>query len=147
MTAHPNPEGVGGRKVDMETRKKILVVDDEADLVTGVSRLLERAGFEVYSASDGNQALERVRETGWFDLIILDVRMPVLDGYETLSILRDTGYADIPVILLTGGFSPEDVARGHDRGAILYMRKPFAPSCLANAVAYALNAKAGVQAV
>lgn len=147
MTAHASPKDPGGRKVAMENRKKILVVDDEADLVTGVSRLLERAGFEVFSAGNGDEALARVKDIGWFDLIILDVRMPVLDGYETLSILRDTGYGDIPVILLTGGFSPEDVARGHDRGAVLYMRKPFAPSCLANAVAYALNAKAGAQAV
>ncbi|MBI3830300.1 MAG: response regulator transcription factor [Planctomycetes bacterium] len=123
----------------MEARKKILIVEDEEDVRVGLSRILTRGGYDVDQASNGREALERVREAGWYDLIVLDVLMPVQDGYQTLDELRESGYEKIPVILLTAKFSTVDVAKGHDRGAGIYMRKPFDPIELMNAVHYLIG--------
>ncbi len=101
---------------------RILIVDDETRIVHLVSMNLELEGFEVISASSGLQALERVR-TDLPDLVLLDVMMPELDGFETLRMLREI--SDVPVIMLTVRSDEADIVRGLSLGADDYVVKPF----------------------
>ncbi len=104
---------------------KLLIADDEADLLAELKPLLERSGFEVVMASDGQQVLDRVpREKP--DLIILDVMMPRLNGRETLRRLRQQNDWT-PVILLTQVGSPAERAMSLQEGADDYLNKPFEP--------------------
>ncbi len=105
------------------SKKKLLVVDDESDLLAELKPLLERSGYEVFLASDGEQALDVVEKTRP-DLIILDVLMPRLDGREVLRRLRQ---ADdwTPVILLTQVGSAAERVLSLQEGADDYLNKPF----------------------
>jgi len=123
----------------MPNTKTVLVVDDEEDIRRSVSRLLAGQGYEILTASDGNEALNIVRELGWVDLIVLDVMMPKLDGYEVLYQLRLHGFRDIRVILLTAKSETHDIVHGYNRGAGLYISKPFDPAVLMKAVDYMLG--------
>lgn len=104
---------------------RILVVDDEADIAGILGALLRRAGHEVRAAGDGLEALEMIgREPP--DLVLLDVRMPRLDGLETLRRLRHApGTARLPVIVLTANAEPADQARALAAGADACVAKPF----------------------
>jgi DNA-binding response OmpR family regulator len=106
-------------------QQKILIVDDETDLLAELKPLLERSGFEVFTANDGVQALERVSEQEP-DLIVLDVIMPRLDGRETLRQLRQSENWT-PVILLTKVGTPSERAMSLLEGADDYINKPFDP--------------------
>ena len=102
--------------------QKILVVDDEPSLVRLVTKVLADSGYEVSSASDGQEALRAVF-AGKPDLVLLDVVMPRMDGWQTCSRIREM--SNVPVIMLTGtSTSEEDVARGIDYGADDYILKP-----------------------
>jgi len=106
------------------TEKTILVVDDEARMVEFIKMNLELEGFRVVNAADGYQALEKVvRELP--DLVILDVMMPDMDGFETLKKIREV--STIPVIFLSVKGEEFDRVRGLDLGADDYMTKPFSP--------------------
>ncbi len=105
--------------------EKLLVVDDEADLLAELVPLLKRSGFEVQTASDGAQALQRVHRQQP-DLIVLDVIMPQMDGREVLRSLRQEGNW-VPVILLTRVGSPSERAFSLQEGADDYLNKPFEP--------------------
>lgn len=104
---------------------KLLIVDDEADLLAELKPLLERSGFEVVTASNGVEALEKT-ETTQPDLIILDVMMPHLNGREVLRHLRQAENWT-PVILLTHVGTPTERAMSLQEGADDYINKPFAP--------------------
>ncbi|MDK3157933.1 response regulator [Kamptonema cortianum] len=107
--------------------QKILIVDDEADVVELVSFNLKNAGFSVVSASDGNAALQMAREHVP-SLIILDIMMPVMDGTETCKFLKkDALTAPIPVIMLTAKGETVDKILGLELGADDYITKPFSP--------------------
>ena len=101
---------------------KILVVDDEELLVKGIRFNLENEGFEVDVAYDGATAVEKAR-TGQFDLIILDLMMPVLSGTEACMKIRE--FSDVPVIMLTARSEDEDKLMGFACGADDYVTKPF----------------------
>ncbi len=101
---------------------KILVVDDEKLLVKGIRFNLENEGFEVEVAYDGATAVELAR-TGNFDLIILDLMMPVLSGTEACMKIRE--FSDVPVIMLTARSEDEDKLMGFACGADDYVTKPF----------------------
>ncbi|MBQ2061956.1 MAG: response regulator transcription factor [Oscillospiraceae bacterium] len=101
---------------------KILVVDDEKLLVKGIRFNLENEGFEVDVAYDGATAVEKAR-TGNFDLIILDLMMPVLSGTEACMKIRE--FSDVPVIMLTARSEDEDKLIGFACGADDYVTKPF----------------------
>jgi DNA-binding response OmpR family regulator len=108
-------------------RPLILVADDDPDILALVSFRLERAGYDIVAATNGEEAVE-VALARRPDLAILDVMMPRLDGYEATRRLReqeDTSH--IPVILLTARVQEGDVARGFDAGADDYVKKPFSP--------------------
>jgi two-component system alkaline phosphatase synthesis response regulator PhoP/two-component system response regulator VicR len=107
--------------------KKILAVDDEKHIVRLIQVNLERAGYEVVTAFDGVEALKKVAEERP-DLIVLDVMMPQMDGFETLKNLKANPQTrDIPVIMLTAKAQDADVFRGWQSGVDCYLTKPFNP--------------------
>src|SRR5512141_2052143 len=107
--------------------KRILVVDDEKHIVRLVQVNLERQGYEVVTANDGKEALEKV-ESERPDLVVLDVMMPYMDGFEVLQNLRrNPSTRDIPVIMLTAKAQDQDVFRGWQSGVDCYLTKPFNP--------------------
>ena len=106
---------------------KILVVDDEIYIVHILDFSLGMEGYEVLTALDGEQALEKARAEHP-DLIVLDIMMPKLDGYETCKMLKaDAGTKDIPVILLSAKGRNVDQKVGFEVGADDYITKPFSP--------------------
>ena len=111
--------------------KTILVVDDEVRMVEFITMNLQLEGFNVISASDGYQALEKVTKD-FPDLVILDIMMPDMDGFETLVKIREISTA--PVIFLSVKKEEHDRVRGLDLGADDYITKPFSPRELVSRV-------------
>ncbi|HEU65135.1 MAG TPA: response regulator transcription factor [Chloroflexi bacterium] len=108
----------------MDSGRKILVVDDELQIIKFITMNLEAEGFRVLSAHDGYEALEKVtRELP--DLVILDVMMPDMDGFETLKRIREL--SSLPVIFLSVKGQEFDRVHGLDLGADDYVTKPFSP--------------------
>ncbi len=104
---------------------KILFVDDERDLVQCAEVFLKDAGYEFEGAYDGMQALQKVKESKP-DLIVLDVSMPRLTGWDVLLMLQDDpATATIPVLMLTAKSQDQDKARGWELGCTWYHTKPF----------------------
>ena len=101
---------------------KILVVDDEKLLVKGIKFNLEHEGYQVEGVYDGSAAVELAR-SGEYDLIILDVMMPQIDGLEACMRIRE--FSDVPIIMLTAKGEDTDKLMGFDCGADDYMTKPF----------------------
>jgi diguanylate cyclase (GGDEF)-like protein len=120
----------------------IILVADDSMVVRAVLRgQLEQDGHQVIEAVNGAQAIEAARERHP-DVILLDVEMPVLDGYATLAQLKaDDDLKDIPVVFLTGRVETADVVTGLRQGAHDYLRKPFEPSELMARVSAALRTK------
>lgn len=108
----------------MPEMKKILVVDDEPRMVQLITLNLKLEGFNVISASDGYQALEKVTKE-MPDMVILDIMMPDMDGFETLKKIREV--SSVPVIFLSVKGEEYDRVRGLDLGADDYITKPFGP--------------------
>ena len=109
------------------TSRNVLVVDDEADLVELVSYNLKKEGFSVDSASDGEEALLKIRKKK-YDLLILDLMLPGLQGMELCRILRnDPKTAVLPIIMLTAKGEEVDKVLGLEMGADDYVTKPFSP--------------------
>ena len=103
---------------------RILIADDEPDIRSVLSLYMENAGYEVEEAADGRAALAAL-QTGRIDLCLLDIMMPVLDGYHVLKRIRET--SDVPVIVISAkGQDPEKIL-GLNRGADDYRVKPFNP--------------------
>jgi DNA-binding response OmpR family regulator len=112
---------------------RVLVVDDDREIRDLISRYLRRELFEVETEADGENALERIlarreSESG-FDLLVLDVMMPGLDGFELLSRLRELDVS-VPILFLTAKREDGDVIQGLGMGADEYMTKPFSPAVL-----------------
>jgi len=107
--------------------KKILAVDDERHIVRLVQVNLERQGYQVVTAFDGKEALEKI-ESENPDLVVLDVMMPYMDGFEVLQTIRkNPNTRDLPVIMLTAKAQDADVFRGWQQGVDCYLTKPFNP--------------------
>src|SRR5690606_31720530 len=106
-------------------RRRILVVDDEERMVRFIRMNLEHDGFQVVEAFNGKQALQKLRDTTP-DLILLDVMMPDIDGFEVLETIRESGNT-VPVIMLTAKGEEDDRVRGLELGADDYITKPFSP--------------------
>ena len=121
---------------------KILVVDDEKLLVKGMKFNLENEGYEVECAYNGAAAVELARE-GKFDLIILDVMMPEVDGLEACMRIRE--FSNVPVIMLTAKSEDADKLMGFECGADDYLTKPFNVLELKARVRALLRRAAGVQ--
>jgi len=110
-------------------KSKILLVDDERDIVEFLQYNLVHEGFDVIIAYDGKEALSKI--SGKPDLIILDIMMPVLDGYEVCRRIRDTkGFETTPIIFLTAKAGEYDEILGLELGASDYIQKPISPKKL-----------------
>ena len=107
----------------MKDTARILVVDDEAHLAAGIRENLEAEGYRTEVAHDGRDGLERIREQH-FDLIVLDVMMPNMDGLELCARIRNEGH-QTPVLFLTVKGDAEDRVRGFEAGGDDYLTKPF----------------------
>jgi two-component system alkaline phosphatase synthesis response regulator PhoP len=117
----------------------ILVVDDDPQVCRLVSINLTRAGYAVTTASDGEEALAKIAEARP-DLVVLDVMMPRMDGFEALKRLKtNPDTEEIRVIMLTARSQDEDVFEGYGRGAHWYLPKPFEPEELLTVVRIALT--------
>ncbi len=113
---------------------RILAIDDEANVRRIVQVILARAGHQVTLATDGVEGLEKVRQEHP-DLVVLDVMMPHMDGFEMLKRMKaDPEIAEIKVIMLTARAQDADVFEGERLGADLYLTKPFNPNELLQAV-------------
>jgi diguanylate cyclase (GGDEF)-like protein len=122
-------------------RPRVLVADDDADILAMVSTLLRRDGYEVLQAADGLQALEHARSSAP-DLLLLDVSMPGLDGYAVCREVRESDPDPPPVIFLTARVETQDRVIGLDAGAVDYVVKPFSAAELRARVRAALRTKA-----
>lgn len=107
--------------------QKILVVDDEEDIVTALSIRLKALGYEVIAAADGMAALEAAR-TQSPNLILLDIMLPKLDGYKVCRMLKfDEKFRHIPIIMITAKVADSNKKMGEEVGADAYITKPFNP--------------------
>ena len=120
--------------------EKILVIDDNPDIVEIYTVRLKAAGYEVISSLKGAEALEKAREEKP-DLIILDIAMPAMDGFETgIRLKEDFATAEIPIIMATASSAQADIVKAVSQlGAVAYMIKPFNPDVLLKEVAKALG--------
>lgn len=112
---------------------KVLIVDDEPNIVISLQFLMKKGGFETSVARDGDEALlevERFRP----DLVLLDVMMPGRDGYEVCQQLRSSGWNDLKIVMLTAKGREAEVTKGLAVGADAYVTKPFSTSELVETV-------------
>lgn len=107
----------------MKMKKKILVVDDEVMVRVVLRKILIKEGYKVLSARDGERAIKKI-ENEEFDLVLLDLKMPGIDGMETLEKIRKIN-KNIPVILISGYLTNEKVERATKLGISDYIEKPF----------------------
>lgn len=106
---------------------KILIVDDEPNIILMVSTRLKANGYETISAGDGQTGFEMAQKEKP-DLVILDLMLPKMDGYKVCALLkRDYRYSKIPILMFTAKAQPEDVKLAEEMGADAFMPKPFRP--------------------
>ena len=118
--------------------RRILVVDDELDIRMVLEEILKGQGFEVFTAENGAEALRKLEQES-YDLMVLDIMMPVMDGNEVMAKLPEEVKEKMPVIMLTAKASDEDVMDGYKKGADYYIVKPFDNVTLINAILYLLK--------
>lgn len=111
-------------------KKRILVVDDERDLVDSIKTELEENEYEVLTAYDGHEGLEKARKESP-DLMILDLMLPKMDGHTVCGLLkRDARYAKMPILMFTAKAHEDDRRLAQEAGADAYLTKPFDPQSL-----------------
>jgi DNA-binding response OmpR family regulator len=121
------------------SKKRILAVDDDATALSALKQILATRGYEVSTAASGEEALEVCRAQG-FDLIILDVGLPLMSGFDVCRALRaEPRSQNTPVIFLTAKGRIMDMAEGEDAGSDLYLVKPVLATKLLNMVAMFLT--------
>jgi two-component system, OmpR family, alkaline phosphatase synthesis response regulator PhoP len=103
---------------------RVLIVDDEPNIVTSLEFIMRKSGFETAVARDGQAALDEV-ERFHPDLVLLDTMMPRRDGYEVCQTLRSSGWTDLKIVMLTAKGRDTEVAKGLAVGADSYVTKPF----------------------
>jgi len=114
----------------MDERKKILLVDDEKDLVETLTFRLKANNYEVIPAYDGQDAFDKAKNEKP-DIIILDLMLPKMDGYKVCGLLKaDARYKDIPIVMFTARAQDSDRKTGEEVGADAYITKPFEPQVL-----------------
>ena len=113
-----------GGSPERKRRMRILVVDDDIEILEMLSRTLELEGFDVATAADGRSALTILEDSGP-DLVILDIIMPEIDGFQVLDITRRR--SNVPIIMLTGKCDVDSLRDALELGADDYVKKPFRP--------------------
>ena len=110
--------------------KRILIVDDDEMVLIAVNELLCQEGYEVHAVSSGKEALDKLNQDG-YDLLMLDVIMPEMDGFELCRQIRKReNYKETPIVFLTAKSRDEDRAQGQEAGANLFLSKPISPNKL-----------------
>ena len=123
----------------MDSKKKILIVDDERDIIKALTIRLQSKGYEVFGAFGGAQGIFMANKE-IPDLIILDIRMPDVDGFSVFETLKQSDRTSrIPIIFLTGSPDKDADARTMGLGARFYIKKPYDPEELLDAVKRALE--------
>lgn len=112
-----------GNEVENPSKEKILIVEDDTDLLRLFQTVLKKEGYEVLTAEDGLQAL-RIMDRDYVDLIISDIMMPNLDGYQMVNAIRDAG-RQTPILMITAKEGFDSMRRGFSAGADDYMVKPI----------------------
>ncbi|HVS34114.1 MAG TPA: response regulator [Gemmataceae bacterium] len=119
------------REAELRPRKVVLAVDDSPTICKLVRMTLERRGYEVWTAGDAEQAIDVLREQGVPDLILLDIAMPGMDGYQLCRLLRqDKETTKLPIVMLSGKDGLFNKMRGRLAGSTSYITKPFEPEGL-----------------
>jgi DNA-binding response OmpR family regulator len=109
-----------------ERKVSVLLMEDEEDIVMILRFLLERDGFTVTVARDGREAENMIRDAAPPDIVIMDIMLPYVDGYQIITELRGAeGWKAVPVLMLTAKTEERDIVRGLNAGADDYMVKPF----------------------
>ena len=122
-------------------KERVLVVDDERDFIDVISERLGAKGFDILRAFDGKEGLERAHSDKP-DLIILDIAMPEMNGYDVCRKLKiDENFKDTPIIILTAKFQPSDIRFGMEMGADAYLTKPLELELLLHTVNTLLRSK------
>ena len=124
-----------------EAKKRVLAIDDNADIRDLIAFVLRRENYEVSTAPDGISGLEIIKDTKP-DLVILDVVMPEFSGYDVLEAVRSdksSKIRDIPVLMITSKSSTDDIDQALELGASSYIVKPFRPAKLVTKVASLLG--------
>lgn len=122
--------------------KKVLVADDDPDIVLALRIRLESAGYQVVTAMDGSQALQKIR-TDRPDLAILDINMPEGNAFTVLDAMRAEGLRNVPVIFLTADAQEKSQVKAFHRGIRHYLTKPYDPKTLLVLVEQALSEASG----
>jgi CheY-like chemotaxis protein len=117
--------------------KTVLVVDDESDIRDIVGGLLANHGYQVVLAKDGTEAVMLLRKRK-FDLMVLDIMMPLMDGYQVMEALKGIN-PELPVVMLTAKSAQKDVWKGYVEGCHYYLTKPFELETLIRSVNYLLT--------
>src|SRR5205814_3532120 len=134
--AHLNQMEIGAASTNLQGQVKILLVDDQPDNLLSAEAVLESLGEEIVKAPSGREALRQLLDSD-FAVILLDVMMPGMDGFETATLIRQRDRSrHTPIIFLTAlGKSEEHLIRGYDVGAVDYLFKPIVPEVLRSKVA------------
>jgi CheY-like chemotaxis protein len=117
---------------------RVLVVDDEAGVRTIARESLKRAGFTVTTVNDGAEAVDLLRDDRGFDVVLLDMTMPRMNGLEAFRIIKE-GQPDLPIVLTSGYSAQEAVGRFGADGVAGFIQKPFVPSALVKAMLDAMS--------
>jgi len=111
--------------------KRILIVDDDEMVLMALNELLRPEGYELHAVSSGAEALKKLDHGDDFDLLMLDVIMPEMDGYELCKRIREKeNYRETPIVFLSAKSRDEDRVQGLDAGANLFLSKPISPEKL-----------------
>jgi DNA-binding response OmpR family regulator len=124
---------------------KVLVVEDDLSTAELIKFTLESKGLKVDLAGDGSEAVKKVR-INTPDLIILDIMLPTMDGYQVCEIIKhNVLYQSLPIIMLSAKIRREDISKGLEKGADEYITKPFEPDHLIERVTFFLSKKQNVK--
>lgn len=126
---------------DDNTKKKVLIVEDDQHIRKLLNILIRKEDIDIDEAVEGNEALDKLRGYS-YDLVILDIMMPNVDGFAILKELRETpATAQLPVIVVTAKTEDKDLMKGYSMGANYYITKPFEPQDLIHSIELILKIK------
>lgn len=124
--------------------KRILIVDDEPDILFVLKTVLKVAGYEVVEAASGEEAIAVLESTDTPDATLLDIRLPGIDGWEVLAKMREVSWLSrSPVIVISAHAEADSSARAAESGASAYITKPFDPTAVTRELERVLQAAAG----
>lgn len=120
---------------DQQISPRILIIDDDHDLLNLLEKMLSRVGMDPITVADGSAGVEALSHDDPYDLLILDLMLPDISGFEILAQVRaDSRYNHMPVLILSAMADPETISKGLGMGADGYLTKPYLPNTLTSRV-------------